>query len=313
MNIVLLFSLGASAEDAISAICPDARVHPVGRDDGDRPQRIAEAEILVGWPGKEDLAQASCLRWLQLPSAGAAGYARDLPPQVQLTNARGVFGIPIAEHVMAMMLALTRGVPAMVEGQRSRTWRKPDVKRLEVFGKTMGIVGLGDIGTETARRAKAFGMRVIANRRSPGAKPDFVDALHGPDGLDILLAEADHLVVTLPGTRHTEGLIGRAQIARMKPGAFIYNVGRGSTIDEAALAEALASGRLAGAGLDVFATEPLPQDSPLWGLPNVLVSPHCSGGTPEHRARTAEIFLDNLRRFVDGRPLQNVVDRELEY
>ncbi|MFP4355705.1 MAG: D-2-hydroxyacid dehydrogenase [Phycisphaerae bacterium] len=313
MNILLLYDLGEQADNEIRKLLPDARVVRSQHDDPDRQNKIADAEMICGWPGVDQLAAADKLRWLHLPSAGATRYARALPESVLLTNSSGTMGTAMADHVFAMILAMARDVPAMVKGQLARSWRTPARNRFELTGQTMGIVGLGDIGLQTARRAKGFDMRVIANKRTPGQKPDCVDQLLGPDGLGRILAESDHIVVTLPGTKHTDGLISRELIEQIKPEAYIYNVGRGSTIDQPAMIDALQSGRLAGAGLDVFDPEPLPADSPLWTMDNVLISPHCAGSTPHHRSRCAELFLANLRHLIAGEELTNLVDRDLEY
>ncbi len=313
MNILLLYDLGEQTDSEIRELLPDARIVHCDHNDPDRAQRVAEAEIICGWPGTEELESADKLLWLHLPSAGATRYARALPESVVLTNSTGAMGAAIADHVFAMVLALSRDVPAMIKGQLARSWRTPARRRFELTGQTMGILGLGDIGLQTARRAKGFDMRVIANKRTPDEKPDCVDQLFGPEGLGEILAGADHVVNALPGTKQTEGLLSRRLIEQINPGAYLYNVGRGSTIDQDALIHALQTGRLAGAGLDVFEAEPLPPDSPLWTMENVLISPHCAGASPNHRRNCARIFLADLRRFLAGEPLTHRVDTDLEY
>lgn len=311
-HLLILTDLPEETVERIHCLAPPLSVWRGRRDEPAYGELLPQAEVIIGgiWP--EDAAKATDLRWLQLGSAGANRILEVLPETVMLTNASGVFGVPIAEHVLAMMLALTRQLPASIRAAAEARWSQP-VERVELFGATCGIIGLGDIGTEVARRAKAFGMRVLAVKRQPTDKPDFVDALWDLSGLDDLLAASDHVVNCLPGTSHTYHLIDSRRIARMKKGARFYNIGRGSTVDETALVEALRSGHLAGAGLDVFTQEPLPVDSPLWRIPDVLITPHRSAQSPCNRQRLAEIVLDNLERYVRNQPLVNLVDRHWGY
>lgn len=312
VRMLIQISIPEEQMQQIQALAPQMRIDKLRRSDLGYYEALREAHIIVGWPRVEDLQQAENLRWLQIASAGANRYVDVLPPHVLLTNASGVFGIPIAEHVLAMMLAFTRGIPTALEAAREREWQK-DMSLGELYGSTCGIVGLGDIGTEVARRAKAFGMRVIAVKRTSGQKPEFVDELRDATGLDWLLESSDHMVVTLPGTQHTKNMIDARRLSLMHPGAYIYNVGRGSVIQEPALIQALQEGRLAGAGLDVFAEEPLPAESELWRLPNVIITPHVAGSTPQHGARLAQIVMRNLPRFLADQPLENLVDRYWGY
>jgi phosphoglycerate dehydrogenase-like enzyme len=179
----------------------------------------------------------------------------------------------------------------------------------------VGIVGLGHIGREVARLAKAFGMRVLATRRSArkSRRAKYVDHLFSPDKLRDLLSESDYVVLTLALTPETRGIIGEAELRSMKPTAYLINVARGGLVDEAALVRALEEQRIAGAGLDVFTTEPLPQDSPLWGFENVIISPHIAGGMEDYVARATAVFCENLRRYLGGRRLINVVDKGKGY
>jgi phosphoglycerate dehydrogenase-like enzyme len=296
----------------IQALAPQMRIDQLKRSDARYYEALREAHIVVGWPRVEDLPQAGNLRWLQIAGAGANRYVDVLPSHVILTNASGVFGIPIAEHVFAMMLAFTRGIPQALDAAKRSAWLGY-MTLGELFGSTCGIVGLGDIGTEVARRAKAFGMRVIAVKRTLGTKPECVDELRDASALDWLLESSDHVVVTLPGTVHTTNMIDAGRLSLMRPGSYIYNIGRGSVIDESALIQALREGRPAGAGLDVFADEPLPVESDLWRLPNVIITPHVAGSTPQHGARLAQIVMRNLPRFLAGQPLENLVDRYWGY
>jgi len=273
------------------------------------PEDVAAAEVIFGWPRPEWVAAARNVRWVQLCSAGADGWIDIRPGDLLLTKASGTFGVPIAEWVMGAILMLTRNLHLYRDQQRERVWKQHWNAR-EIMGSTVGILGLGDIGREVARRAKAFGCRVVGFRRR-NLPVEYVDALLP---LDEVLAEADFLVMALPATKETYHLMNAERLARMKQGAYLINVGRGSTVDEAALVEALRSGHLAGAALDVTEQEPLPPESPLWGMEQVILSPHASGFSPERNAdRRTELFCENLRRYLAGEPLLNLVDREAGY
>lgn len=275
---------------------------------------FAEASVFVGFPDDGQLAAMPQLRWVQLPSAGANEYAArpSLRPDVRLTTGRGVFGVPAAEHTLALMLAVAREIPVHVRQQDRKIWKRNE-QCLELFGSTVGIIGLGDIGLETAKRAKAFGMTVLGVKRTASAPPDCVDELIGIAQLNDILPRCDFVVMSVPYTPETHRMIGAAQFALMKPGAVFVNVGRGATVDEAALVQALRDGRLAAAALDVTEKEPLPADSPLWDMPNVIISSHSIMIFPKKNERRAELLRQNLRRFLDGEPLLNEVNRALGY
>jgi phosphoglycerate dehydrogenase-like enzyme len=209
---------------------------------------------------------------------------------------------------MLGLLAFTKDLPRLTADRHARRWDHYPMR--ELAGQTLLIAGLGHIGREVARRARAFGMRVLAVKRDPAGAPppDGVDLLRGQDALPALAGEADAVVITLPATAETRGLFDRALLARLRPGCVLVNVGRGAVVDEDALIDALRSGRLAGAALDVFAQEPPPPSSPLWELPNVLLSPHTAALSTAENRRIVELFGDNLRRFLNGEPLRNRVD-----
>ncbi len=314
LNLCILYSQVPQEElAAIRALAPQADVACPSREEQD--EALADAEIVFGSPSQEQLERARNVRWIHIPTAGADRFVRsDLVRErgITITNSSGCFGIPIAEHVLALMLGLTRKLGVTVRNQARSEWVRPGPLG-ELFGKTVGILGLGDIGTEVARRAHAFGMQVVAMRRRRGTSPPFVVALYGPEETDKVVQAADFLVLCLPGTEATRGILSRQRIESMKPGSYVINIGRGSLIDEPALVDALRSGRLAGAGLDVFSQEPLPTESPLWKMENVLITPHTSGNSPMHPRRTAAIFLRNLERYLKGEPLENVVDLEWGY
>jgi phosphoglycerate dehydrogenase-like enzyme len=278
------------------------------------------------------LARAPHLRWVHSATSGVeraltpAALARD----IVVTNARGVFSRPIAEHVLLMILAVSRHMPQLLELQRERTWQPLEGRELRDL--TIGVIGYGSLGRAVASLATAFGSRVIALRRNPSAgdrptagpasevedeDPFLVEPrlsrVFGPDGLHELLGEADVVVLAAPLTAETESLIDEAALAAMKPGAWLVNVARGRLVDDHALIRALTDGRLGGAALDTFRDEPLPQASPLWDLPNVIVTPHTSWSSGRVLDRSVDLFCDNLRRFRAGQPLRNVVDRVAGY
>jgi D-2-hydroxyacid dehydrogenase (NADP+) len=234
---------------------------------------------------------------------------------IVLTNASGVHGPNIAEHLLAMILMFTRAMPRLHRAQLARRWERSFASRgdgpSELTGKTLLIVGLGRIGEAVATRARPFGVRLVAVKHDLSTRHDAgvtVDELVGMDALDEVLGRADHVCLTVPLTRDTHHLIDARRLAVMRPGAYLYNISRGAVIDQAALVDALRSGRLAGAGLDVFEHEPLPEHSPLWDLDNVILTPHVAGVTPHYFERTAALFAENLDRFLSGRPLRNVYD-----
>jgi phosphoglycerate dehydrogenase-like enzyme len=280
---------------------------------------VAEAEVMldVVRTSERDLArQAPRLRWLQLSSSGVAQIVAHLglgERPVVVTNAAGMHARPLAEFVLFAMLYFAKRMPRVLADQRRHHWERFALDTLP--GKTLGIVGLGHVGRAIAALARAAGLRVVAVRRTPGAaaeSPD-VDAVYSPGGLRPLLGESDYVVLIAPLTPETAGLLGKAELAAMKPGAVLINIGRGQLVDEPALIDALRSGRLGGAALDVFATEPLPQDSPLWDLPNVLVTPHSMSTALDENERLVDLFCDNLRRYLAGQPLRNVFDAARGY
>jgi phosphoglycerate dehydrogenase-like enzyme len=224
---------------------------------------------------------------------------------IVLTNNSGSYDIQIAEHVMAFIFAASRQLQRYRDNQRAHEWKDEDQQ--EVRDATIVVYGMGSIGGEVARLASAVGMRVIGVRRRPA--PDAgIGRVFAADRLDEVVGEADYLAITAPLTAATRGAISKEVIARLKPTAWIVNIARGAIIDELALIEALREGRIGGAALDVFVTEPLPRESPLWDLPNVILTPHRSGDSPRAYERTLALFGENLRRYKAGEPLLNRVD-----
>ncbi len=289
-------------------------------------EAMSDAEVLFGfwggplvelYPTPEALRRrAPHLRWLQLTSAGVDRAARSglLESDLMVTSASGLHATPIGEYVLCVMLMFCKGAPRFVRAQERREWVR--YMPQELYGKTVGIVGLGHIGSEVARLTKAFGCRVLATRRStavPASSEGPVDELLPPSELPALLGESDFVVLSVPLTPETRALIGEAELRAMKPSGVLINIARGAVVDEAALVRALREGWIAGAGLDVFEQEPLSPESELWGMENVILSPHISGGTEIYNQRAAGIFCENLRRYLAGEPLMNLADAERGY
>ncbi len=281
---------------------------------------MAGTEVMfdVYRPSSSNLPQrAPRLRWIQFTSSGVGGFVRqyglaDSP--IVITNAAGIHSTPLAEFVLLAALYFAKDMPRVLAEQRRHRWER--FASRTVRGKTLGIIGLGAVGSEVARLARAAGMRVVGTKRTTqGAGPEMynVDALYPHEDLGAILAESDYLVVSVPLTPETVGLVGEPQIATMKQGAVLINISRGTVVDEPALIQALKSGQITGAALDVFAEEPLPADSPFWDMPNVLVTPHSMSTAVGENEQIVELFIDNLHRYLAGQPLRNLFDRARGY
>lgn len=276
------------------------------------------SDVMLAWRNRRELLDgawehAGDLRWIQSASAGVDGllFPELAESHVVLTNARGVFEEPIAEYVVGLMLVFAKGLVGVLDGQRARDWRHRDTEPLE--GKRVLVVGAGSIGKAIGRRCSALGVQVRGVARTARADDDVFASVAATGELVGQLAWADYVVDALPATAETRHLFDDAVFGAMNPWARFVNVGRGSTVDETALVRALERGAIAGAALDVFEQEPLPSSSPLWGMPNVIVSPHVSGNVAGWREAVVELFVDNLRRYLLGRPLRNVVDKVRGY
>ncbi len=312
----------------------------VAHTDEELRSAVRDAVVLYSWQIPTIVpAETPRLRWIQLPSAGA-DHIRELPvwtSDIILTASQGIHTVPMSEHLFAMLLALNRQLPAILRAQEQHEWthnrREAPLRMSELRGKTMGIVGWGKIGNGIAHLARAFGMRVVGTRwsvivprqapRTDGGAytdPPWLEAEDAPPDilypsaqLHEVLTQSDVVVVLLPLTAETRHSISKAEFRAMKRGALFFNLGRGAVVDEDALISALQSGHLAGAGLDVFAQEPLPRPSPLWTMPNVIVSPHVGGMSDRTRDRGAWLFAVNLTRYLEGQELINQVHRDQGY
>ncbi|MCC6174306.1 MAG: D-2-hydroxyacid dehydrogenase [Chloroflexi bacterium] len=259
----------------------------------------------------ELLREAPTLSWVQSHGAGIDGLLSPelIESDAVLCNAASIHAVPMAETVMALILAATKRIPEHAVDQHARVWRR--LPKRELRGSTVGIVGLGRIGTEVARLCAAFEARVLGLRRTPPpVPPPGVERVYDVAGLPTLLRAADYVVLTLSLNPTSRGLIGSTELQQMKSGAVLVNVARGDVVDEPALVDALREGRLGYACLDTFHQEPLPSDSPLYDLPNVLITPHNSASSPHMEERVLALFLDNLGRLVRGEPLLNAVDKQ---
>ncbi len=318
-----LWSLGDAVPDRLARAFPSVRFVQ-SRDREAFVRLLPEATVLYTWSmPRRHLARAAKLKWIHTPEGGVDKLLSPelLKSNITVTNCTGIGPEGVADHALGLTLSLARRLAEARDLQRQRIWGRDlfwsgDRTPVALAGKTMLIVGFGSIGSALGQRAQACGMTVIAIRheapkdRTP---PEGADAVFPPDDLDDQLGRADVVVLTLPLTRETRRMFGAERFRACKPGALIVNVGRGEVIDEKALAEALASGRVGGAGLDVFQEEPLPRESPLWGDARVVITPHVAGTDPGHMERSTELFERNLERFLKGEALLNVVDKARGY
>jgi glyoxylate/hydroxypyruvate reductase len=280
-------------------------------------QLMSQAEVMLGLDFADrakTLKRAPRLRWIQGTSAGMGKYVAEaglLNSDILVTTASGIHGRQLAEFVLLSVLFFTKDVLSLQQHQRAHRWERRTFKQLE--GKRAAIIGLGHVGRCVATLLTAAGVQVMGCRRSSGVPPEGVLTLFAPNELHDVLPQVDFLVIATPATPETDGLIGHSELARMPPHAVIINIARGSVVDESALVEALLSGRLAGAALDVFKEEPLSASSPLWDIRNVLISPHSASTAPGENRKIAELFVENLQRFRHGHSLINVFNRQRQY
>ncbi|MEI7712895.1 MAG: D-2-hydroxyacid dehydrogenase [Rhodospirillales bacterium] len=293
---------------------PEARV-VVAEDAATAQREIVDAEGAFGWLNPDLLGAARKLRWLQAPQAApAAGYyfPELIEHPLQVTNFREIFNDHISAHILSFVLAFARGLHVFIPQQLRREWKKSgqeDGQVVHLPEATALIVGVGGIGAETARLLAAFGVTVLATDARRTSAPAGVAEMHRPEALDELLPRADFVILTVPHTPQTEGFFNAARFARMKKSAFFINIGRGMTTRLDDLVAALDTRTIAGAALDVYEIEPLPQDHPLWTMPNVLLTPHMAGHGPYLNDRRYDIMEDNCRAFAAGRALRNLVNK----
>lgn len=301
--------------ESIKQVLPNLEIITAG-DEAELLAQTTDADILLTWGSNKPIkfcAGAPSLKWIHTLSAGVDGI---MTPEIagldiRISNTKGIHGVPIANHTLAYMLAFLRRFPLLWRQQQRREWSIPQGPE-EIDGKTVGIIGLGSVGTEIARQSQALGMRVIATRRT-SAKSDWVDKLFSPSELELLLGESDFVVLALPLAPSTRRFIGEKELSLMKKTAYLINIARGDVVDEAALIKVLQEGGIAGAGLDVFADEPLTEESPLWDMPNVIVTPHIASMSPHYMERALKVFCDNLQRYVKDEKLLYEVDKKLGY
>ncbi len=334
INVLLTLPFAESQVEKLENVSPRLSISTYEAKNAEDLAGVVEAvDVLYAsrvLPQPEDAPQ---LRWVQLHSAGIDHLLHEplyTGSEVTFTTTSGIHTVNVAEHVMAKILAFSHHLPRMIEDKANAHW--PEDRRArylprELRGATLGVVGYGSIGREVARLGQAFGMTVLAVKRDlrtlfddgyclPGTgdpAAEIPERLYPIQALHSFLGECDYVALTLPLTEATYHLIDAAALAAMKPTAVLINISRGDIVDEKALIAALEKGAVRGAALDVFHTEPLPPDNPLWKLPGALISPHISGFTPRYDERAADLFAENLRRYVVGEPLLNVVDRDLNY
>jgi len=328
LNVVLTTPLEKASIEKIRSVSDRIQVDPVSslilaerKGDLSNQKKLDDlfnqADVVYGWIHhfpKNLLARAPGLKWIQTMSAGVDRLPEELlKSAVRIANASGLHGTPMAEVVLEMMLMFVKDAPSCFRMKEKKEFKRYTPKVLK--GQTVGILGLGVIGKEIARLCKAFGMRVLGIHRfsKVGEIVSNVDAIYSREQLPQLLADSDFVVIAMPLTRETKDMIGEKELRSMKATSYLINVARGAIVDETALIRALEEKWIAGAGLDVFITEPLPSDSRFFDLPNLIYSPHISGEMPDYELRATEVFCENLKRYLDGKPFLHEVDKEKGY
>ena len=315
-QVLVLFNMNDEQKQRLEAFSPDTNyIYKAPTDVS--PELIEGADVILGSLSPEAVCGSKNLKWLQLWSAGSDVFQKfgKFPEGAILTNGSGAYGLTISEHLIAMIIMLKRKLYVHYLDQLECKWGAGVGEISSIYGSTILILGLGDLGSEFAKKAKALGANIIGIRRSARPAPEFVDEVHTVDKLDELLPKADIVVISVPDTDATRKMLNKERLAKLKESAVVVNVGRGATIDTDALAEALEAGKIAGAALDVTDPEPLPSDHKLWKLPNVLITPHSSGNhnLPETYRRLIEIAIANFGAYVADKPLKNIVDFDRQY
>lgn len=318
MNVLVVIRMDQAHEAQLKAAAPEYefRFRDGSVGNPETKEDVQWADIILGNAQADYICASPKLQWLQTTSAGVDPYAQPgvLAESTKVTNATGAYGLAISEHMLGMLLSIQKKLSLYRDKQKEAQWKSLG-RVTSVYGATVLVLGMGDIGGEFAKRCKALGAYVIGMRRTDTAKPDYADEICLTEDLDKVLPRADVIAISLPGTPATNGLISKERIEKMKDGAIILNVGRGSVVDTQALCEALESGKLMGAGLDVTDPEPLPKGHPLWQIPTAVITPHISGffHLQETYERIIGIFAENLEKFRKGEALRNPVDLQKGY
>jgi phosphoglycerate dehydrogenase-like enzyme len=314
MRVMISVDISDDQIGMIESICEDMEV-VVARSQGEQMVQIPNVDIVLGGINRDLLLKAGKLKWVQLPSAGADSlmFPEFVESDVILTSMKGYVGVHLADHAIALLLALIRGIHTALRNPRWEMRGSIRADSIELTGKVMGIIGLGGTGREVARRAEAFGMEVIAIEPEDMQKPDFVKETWRPERFHDLLECSDVVAICAPLTDETRGMFDMDAFRKMKRTAILINVTRGEITDGPALMKALEEKLIAAAGLDVTPEEPLPSDSPLWNMDNVIITPHTSGGSPARTDRLVKLFCENLQRFLTGKPLLGVIDKQKGY
>ena len=311
---IVVTGLNASDVANLQASAP-AGVRIVSATQSSQAKELIDADGLIGSPSQGELRAAKKLKWIQTHSAGVdrLRYPELLNSDITLTNAKIVMGPNIADHALALLLTLTRGMNLALAAKPTGAWNRSEFNLIELSGKHALVIGVGGIGMQIAQRAHGFGMKVTGVDPEDIPYNPLLDSVVKPDQLDEVIAEADVVFVSAPLTEQSRGMVGKKQFDLMKKGSYFVAVSRGGLYDTNALVRALDSRRLAGAGLDVTDPEPLPSDHPLWKFPNTVITPHVAGQSDEMPGRRMEVFKENIRRFAEGRPMLNVVDKKKGY
>ncbi len=316
--VKVVSSLKLSPAEAAQIKAAGRNVELLVLGDSKEAKPISEAEVIIGSVDGATILQAKKLKWVQWPGAGVESMPRELVEHpCVLTNMQRVYAPVIAESAIGLLLSLTRGLTQLsIPAFKEHKWAQAPGNLIldDLYGKTIGIVGMGGIGSETARRLHyGFQMRVLGTDAKPLPKPEFVAELRDPTWLMEMVPQVDVLMSAAPLTKETKGMFNEQVFRKMKPNAYFINVSRGGLVDQEALVRALKENRIRGAGLDVTTPEPLPPDSPLWSCPNLVITPHNSGQAPIRQVRLVALISENVRRYSNGLPLMNVVDKVKGY
>lgn len=315
INVVVLMPMDDSHKIDLMSVAPGSNFIFTSAKEINR-ETLQDAHIIIGNPPLDMVKGCKNLKWLQLDSAGADLFVKEgvLPRGVKLTNSTGAYGLAISEHMIGVLLSIYKKLYLYRDNQNNSLWKNEgEVK--SIYGCTALVIGLGDIGGDFAKRIKALGGYTIGVRRSDTNKPEYLDELYLMDKVDELLPKADVVALSLPETKETYKLFSKDKISKMKKDSVLINVGRGTAIDTEALCDALESGKLLGAALDVTDPEPLPKDHRIWGIKNAIITPHVSGNynLKETHHRIVKIAVNNLERFIKGEELRNVVNLSTGY